>query len=100
MIQSLGLSLYIGLDASYDGDFTMKIKIKLYTILEKYAKGKVLENNTIILSKDTTLQELTRYLNIPDNIGIVFLVNDLPQDKKHGLHQGDEVKIFSFIGGG
>lgn len=78
----------------------MKIKIKLYTILEKYAKGKVLENNTIILSEDTTLQELTRYFNIPDNIGIVFLVNDSTQGKEYRLREGDEVKIFSFIGGG
>jgi sulfur carrier protein ThiS len=78
----------------------MKIKIKLYTILEKYAKGKILEDNTIILPKDTTLQGLSHYLNIPDNNGIVFLVNDLPQDKEFGLHEGDEVKIFSFIGGG
>ena len=78
----------------------MKIKIKLYTILEKYAKGKVLENNTIILPEDTTLQGLSHYLNRPDNIGIVFLVNDSLQDKEYGLQEGDEVKIFSFIGGG
>jgi molybdopterin converting factor small subunit len=78
----------------------MKIKVKLYTILEKYAKGKVLENNTIILLKDTTLQGLSHYLNIPDNIGIVFLVNNSLQDKEYRLHEGDGVKIFSFIGGG
>ena len=78
----------------------MKIKVKLYTILEKYAKGKVLENDTIILHKDTTLQGLCHYFNIPDNIGIVFLVNDLSQDKEYRLSEGDEVKIFSFIGGG
>jgi len=78
----------------------MEIKVKLYTILKKYAKGKVSENDTIILKKDTTLQGLTRCLNIPDNIGIVFLVNDSPQDKKYRLREGDEVKIFSFICGG
>ena len=45
----------------------MKIKVKLYTILEKYAKGKVLKNSTIILHKYTTLQGLSHFLNIPDN---------------------------------
>jgi len=75
----------------------MKIKVKLYTILEKYAKGKVLKNNTIILHKDTTLQELSHYLNIPDNIGIVFLVNDSLQDKEYRLHEEDKVKIFSSV---
>ncbi|MBE3085476.1 MAG: MoaD/ThiS family protein [Bacteroidetes bacterium] len=78
----------------------MKIKVKLYTILEKYAKGKILENNTIILPEDTTLQGLSHYLDIPDNIGIVFLVNDLLQDKEYRLYEGNGVKIFSFIGGG
>jgi len=78
----------------------MKIKVKLYTILEKYAKGKVLKNNTIILHKDATLQRLSHYLNIPDNIGRVFLVNDSVQEKEYRLHEGDKVKIFSFIGGG
>jgi len=78
----------------------MKIKVKLYTILEKYAKGKVLEDNTIILPKDTTLQGLSDYLNLPDEDGIVFLVNDLMKEKNFGLHEGDEVKVFSFIAGG
>lgn len=78
----------------------MKIKIKLYTILEKYAKGKVLQDNTIILPKEITLKGLSHYLNIPDNIGIVFLVNDSPQGKEYRLSEGDEVKVFSFIGGG
>ena len=45
----------------------MKIRIKLYTILKKYAKGKVLEDNTIILHEDTTLQGLFDYLNLPKN---------------------------------
>ena len=79
----------------------MKIKIKLYTTLEKYAKGKILGDNTIILHKDTTtLQELSDYLNIPDYDGIVFSVNNSLKDKEYRLHEGDEVKIFSFIAGG
>jgi len=78
----------------------MKIKVKLYTILKKYAKGKALEDDTIILHKDTTLQGLSRSLNIPGNIGIVFLVNDSPQGKEYRLREGDEVKMFSFICGG
>jgi len=78
----------------------MEIKVKLYTILKKYAKGKVLENDTIILQKDSTLQGLSRSLNIPDKIGKIFLVNDSPKDKEYRLQEGDKVKIFSFICGG
>ena len=55
----------------------MEIKVKLYTILKKYAKDKALEDDTFILHEDTTLQGLSCSLNIPDNIGKVFLVNDL-----------------------
>ncbi|MBE3085740.1 MAG: hypothetical protein IMZ64_05930 [Bacteroidetes bacterium] len=78
----------------------MKIKVKLYTILKKYTKGKVLENDTIILNKDTTLLGLSRYLNIPDNIGLIFLINNSPQGKEYRLSEGEEVKIFSLICGG
>jgi molybdopterin converting factor small subunit len=78
----------------------MKIKVKLYTILEKYAKGKMFKNNMIILHIGTSLQEVSHYFNIPDNIGIVFLVNNSHQDKEYILGEGDEVKVFSFIGGG
>lgn len=78
----------------------MKIKVKLYTILEKYAQRKVLEDNTVILNEDATLQDLVRYFNIPDKIGVVFLVNSLPKEKDYKLCEGNEVKVFSFIGGG
>jgi len=78
----------------------MEIKIKLYTILKKYSNGKTIKNDTVILQKDTTLQELSRSLNIPEKIGKIFLVNDSPKDKEYMLHEGDEVKIFSLICGG
>ncbi len=78
----------------------MKIKVKLHTILKKYAKGKVLKDDTINLHKDTTLQGLSRCLSIPENIGIIFLVNDSPQSKEFRLSEGEEVKMFTLICGG
>lgn len=78
----------------------MKIKVKPYTILKKYAKGKVLKDDTINLHKDTTLQGLSRCLSIPENIGIIFLVNDSPQSKEFRLSEGEEVKMFTLICGG
>ncbi|MDD4896629.1 MAG: hypothetical protein PHS21_07685 [Atribacterota bacterium] len=79
----------------------MKVKVKLYTILKKYANGKILGDDIIILKKSTTLQGLTNdYLAIPNNIGRVFLVNNTPQGKDYILCEGDEVKIFSLICGG
>lgn len=78
----------------------MRVKVKLYTILNKYAKGKLLGDNSILLKKGTTLKGLTSYLSIPDNIGIVFLVNNKPQSEEYILNEGDQVKIFSLICGG
>ena len=78
----------------------MKIKVKLHTILTKYAKNKILENNTVILDEETTLQGLTDYLDIPEKVGIMFLINDFPREKDYRLCEGDEAKLFSLICGG
>ena len=78
----------------------MNVKVRLYTILKKYCEGKILEDNTIVLKKETTLEDLSNFLNIPNNIGLIFLVNNSPKDIEYQLQEGDEVKIFSFIGGG
>lgn len=39
----------------------MDVKIKLYTILRKYANGKIDEENSIVLNEDATLQALINY---------------------------------------
>jgi len=78
----------------------MKIKVHLYTILKKYGKGKIDENNTIRLPEPLSLQELAAYLNIPQKSGKNFLVNDTPCPKEYILKDGDVVKIFGFICGG
>jgi len=78
----------------------MKIKVELFTILKKYDKGKILENHSVILDEGTNLLGLTRYLEIPDRVGIIFLVNQFPKDKEYVLKEGDEVKLYSLICGG
>jgi sulfur carrier protein ThiS len=78
----------------------MKIKVKLYTILKKYGAGKIGEDGTMVVAKDLTISGLLSKLSIPEKTGKVFLVNDFPKDDRYELHEGDEVKILSFIGGG
>jgi len=79
----------------------IKVKVKLYTILKKYAEDKVLENDIILVQKSIALEELaSKYLNIPKKLGLIFLVNNSPKDKKYRLIEGDEIKIFSLICGG
>lgn len=79
----------------------IKVQVKLYTILKKYAENKILENGIVFVQNDITLEELSnKYLNIPKKLGLIFLVNNSPKEKKYRLTKGDEVKIFSFICGG
>ena len=78
----------------------MKIKVKLYTILKKYGEGKIGDDDTMVVSKDLTIKGLLSRLSIPKKTGKVFLVNGFPKNEEHKLHEGDEVKIMSFIGGG
>jgi sulfur carrier protein ThiS len=78
----------------------MKIRVHLYTILNKYGEGKIDENNTIDLPEPLSLHELAAYLNIPQKPGKTFLVNDTPCPREYKVKDGDVVKIFGFICGG
>ncbi len=78
----------------------MEVKVKLYTTLKKYGAGKLDKDNNISIPEHLTLQDLISHLNIPEKLGKVCLVNGYPRDIEHTLSEGDEVKIFSLIGGG
>jgi molybdopterin converting factor small subunit len=78
----------------------MKVTVKLYTILKKYKKGKIDKDNYVRLPVFETIQGLIRYLGIPEKLGKVYLVNDIPRNGEYTLSDGDEVKILAFIGGG
>lgn len=78
----------------------MEVKVKLYTILKKYGEGKLDKDNNISIPEHLTLQDLNSHLNIPERLGKVCLVNGYPQDIEYTLSEGDEVKIFTLVGGG
>lgn len=78
----------------------MKVKVRLYTILKKYGKGKIDGNNYMNVPENMTLNWIVAHLGIPDRLGKVFLVNGFPRPIEYQLIEEDEVKIFSFICGG
>jgi molybdopterin converting factor small subunit len=78
----------------------MEVKVKLYTILKKYGEGKLDKDNNISIPDHFTLQALISHLNIPERLGKICLVNGYPKDIEYTLNEGDEVKIFSLLGGG
>jgi len=51
----------------------MQIKVRLYTILQKYAQGKVGKDYTVDIKKEATLTDLLYHLTIPPHLGMVFL---------------------------
>jgi len=78
----------------------MEVKVKLYSILKKYGEGQLDKDNNISIPEHLTLQGLISHLNIPKRLGKVCLVNGYPRDIEYTLSEGDEVKIFSILGGG
>jgi sulfur carrier protein ThiS len=80
--------------------FIMKIKVKLYTILKKYGDGKIDNDNDLTIQQSLTLQELISHLGLPEKTVSMSLVNGLVKKIDYRLQEGDEVKFFSYIGGG
>jgi len=78
----------------------MKIKVKLYTILKKYGEGKIDKNSNLTIQQGLTLKDLISHLGIPEKTVSISLANGLVKKIDYKLQEGDEVKFFSYIGGG
>ena len=78
----------------------MEIKVRLYTILKDYGKNRIGDDDSMNITENTTLKGLALHLNIPEKLGKVYLVNGAHRDRDYILQEGDNVKIFSFFGGG
>lgn len=78
----------------------MKIQVKLYTILKKYGTGKIDKNSDLTIQQGIALADLISYLGIPEGSVSLSVVNGIGKKKEYRLQEGDEVKFFSYIGGG
>ena len=78
----------------------MKIKVKLYTILKKYGEGKIDKDSNLTIQQGLTLKDLISHLGIPEKTVSMSLANGLVKKIDYKLQEGDEVKFFSYIGGG
>ncbi len=78
----------------------MKIKVKLYTILKKYGEGKIDKDSNLTIQQGLTLKDLISHLGIPEKTVSMSLANGLIKKIDYKLQEGDEVKFFSYIGGG
>jgi sulfur carrier protein ThiS len=78
----------------------MKIQVKLYTILKKYGEGKIDKDSNLTIQQGLTLKDLISHLGIPEKTVSISLANGLVKKIDYKLQEGDEVKFFSYIGGG
>ena len=78
----------------------MKVFVSLYTILKQYGEGKIGEDGAVEVVDGTTLGQLSDQLGIPLKPAKVYLANGLSKKSDYVLQESDDVKIFSFIGGG
>lgn len=79
----------------------MKVNVKLYATLTKYAGGSIMHDPLEVeLPEASSLNELYDKLGIPrDEVKTAF-VNSAMQSPDHRLSDGDEVGIFPPVGGG
>ncbi len=79
----------------------MKIYVKLYATLTKYAGGSIMhEPVEVEVANGATLETLYKQLGIPaDEVKTAF-VNAEMQPPDYSLADGDEVGVFPPVGGG
>ena len=77
----------------------MKIHLQLYSILREKLPREARGEATLDLRDGATVSDLLQTLDIHRNV--VISVNDVHEpDKSRVLSDGDDVRIFSSVGGG
>jgi len=77
----------------------MKIHLQLYSILREKLPRDSRGEATLDLGDGSTVGDLLQSLDIHRNV--VVSVNDIHEpDKSRVLNDGDDIKIFSSVGGG
>ena len=78
------------------------VQVKLYAMLQKYAPEGVLAGTPfrVDLPESRTVAALIATLGIPASEVKVAYVNGRARPEQYVLHAGDEVGIFSPVGGG
>jgi len=79
----------------------MKVSVKLYASLTKYADGSVMhEPMQVELADGATLTDLYDALSIPPDETKTAFVNATIRAADYRLNDGDEIGLFPPVGGG
>lgn len=77
----------------------MKIRVRVFGPLKRYLPGQA-EDVSIEVSDGTTVDDLMKQRSIPDEDVFVVTVNGARVQSSHVLKDGDEICMFSPVGGG
>lgn len=78
----------------------MRIDVRLYTILRHRPDGQILGRLSLELREGSTVADLLRQLDVPDDLPIVISVNDEQADPSVALHDGDRIELIPAVAGG
>ncbi|MCX8044938.1 MAG: MoaD/ThiS family protein [Desulfobacterota bacterium] len=78
----------------------MKVEVKLFTVLQKYAPGGIRGQTTVECPGGETIGQLLNRLSIPQTIPLVILVNGVQKGRDDVLQDGDRLDVFPPIAGG
>ena len=79
----------------------VKVHIKLYATLAKYAGGSIMhEPIDVEMSEGAMLQDIYERLGIPPDEVKTAFVNSTMQQPDYVLRDGDDVGVFPPVGGG
>ena len=77
----------------------MKVTVRVFGALKRFLPGKA-ETVTVDVAEGTTVDALVRSYNIPDEEVWIVTVNGTKALPLQLVREGDEVAIFSPVGGG
>jgi sulfur carrier protein ThiS len=79
----------------------MQVRVRLYANLVRYYPGiKAGQPFEVELAPGSTLADLVTYLRLPPDQVKVMFINGIARDANTQIQPGDEIGIFSPIGGG
>lgn len=81
--------------------YKLQVEVKFFGGIENFIPGTQF-NRTIQIDipQEYTVRMLLKKINVPDEIAIFFLVNDVYKDFDVILFNGDKISIFPAVAGG
>jgi sulfur carrier protein ThiS len=78
----------------------IRLEVRLFTILRHRPDGQIRGRLSLELQGGSTVADVLRELDVPDDLPIVISVNEEQSDPSTVLHDGDRVELIPAVAGG